>query len=224
MKTKIYLAIVFVCVLMLDTKAQTISSSLPKPIVKSQRYLFYLHGGVVTEYGNNAITQSMPQWGPYEYLNILDSLRKHGFNVISERRQKGIADSVYVVRISKQVDSLLRAGVRPRNVTIVGASAGWDIGIRVSPRVKNDNLQFVAMGGCWPETYKSFEGLTFYGHFLSIIENTDPHGTCYRIFQNRKQIKSYREIVLHTGLSHGFIYKGYAAWIDPLVAWIAEKK
>jgi hypothetical protein len=206
------------------TVAQTISASLPHPIVSSQKYLFYLHGAVVTELGNNAINRSVPEWGPYEYLNILDSLKKRGINVISEQRKKGVADSVYVVKIALQIDSLLRAGVKTKNIIVVGASAGWDIGLRVSARLKNDRLHFVAMGGCWPETCKDFVRIELYGHFLSIIENTDPHGTCYRLFNNRKFIKSYREIVLHTGLSHGFLYKGYKEWIDPVMAWFNDSR
>ena len=75
------------------------------------------------------------------------------------------------------------------------------------------------MGGCWPETYKDYLDIQLYGKFLSIIETSDPHGTCYRIFEKRKHLSSYREIKLNTGLSHGFIYKGYKEWIDPIVKW-----
>ena len=102
---------------------QSISSFVPKKIVKSEKYLFYLHGGVVTVLGNNAINQSMPEWGPYEYLNILDSLRNRGFNIISENRKEGIEDSMYVDKMSKQIDTLVKAGVKPKNILIVGASA-----------------------------------------------------------------------------------------------------
>ena len=76
------------------------------------------------------------------------------------------------------------------------------------------------MGGCWPETFRDYTDLDLCGRFLSIIEKTDPHGTCYKIFENRKGITNYQEIILHTGLSHGFIYKGYQEWIDPIVAWL----
>lgn len=57
------------------TEAQIIASDIPLEINKKERYLFYLHGAVVTELGNNAINQSVPEWGPYEYLNILDSIK-----------------------------------------------------------------------------------------------------------------------------------------------------
>jgi hypothetical protein len=201
---------------------QIISTDLPKEIKKTDKYLFYLHGGVVTVLGNNAINQSMPEWGPYEYLNILDSLRKRGFNVISENRKEGIDDSLYVNKIVKQIDLLFHGGVEPKNIVVVGASAGSNIALHVSAKLKNPKLNYVVMGGCWPETYQNYLALELHGNFLSIIEATDPHGTCSSIFAPRKKLSSYSEIKLNTGLSHGFIYKGHKAWIDPIVNWFTH--
>lgn len=203
---------------------QTISSYPSKEIKKSEKYLFYLHGGVVTVLGNNAINQSVPEWGPYEYLNILDSLRNRGFHVISENRKEGIDDSVYVNKIVWQVDSLLRTGVKSKNLLAIGASAGANIAIHASARLKHKKLKFVIMGGCWPDTYKEYSGINLYGNFLSIIEASDPHGTCSKIFKSRNHVSSYQEIKLNTGLSHGFIYKGHKEWIDPILTWSVNPK
>jgi hypothetical protein len=208
----------------LFSPAQSISSSLPKELSPSNQYLFYLHGGVVTVLGNNAINQSVPEWGPYEYLNILDSLRKRGFYIISENRKEGIDDSVYVHKIAKQIDSLFTAKVNAKNIVVAGASAGSDIAIHLSAAIKNDQLKYVIIGGCWPGTYKYYTSLELYGHFLSIIESSDPHGTCSKIFEQRKKVSSFREIKLNMGLSHGFIYKGHKEWIDPIVKWFHETK
>jgi hypothetical protein len=202
--------------------AQSISSSLPQKVERSEKYLFYLHGGVVTVLGNNAITQSMPEWGSYKYLNILDSLQKRGFNIISENRKEAVPDSFYTGKISNQIDTLLKAGINPENILVVGASAGSVIAINVSAKLKNSKMKYVIMGGCWPDTYKDYQSIELYGHFLSIIETSDPHGTCFKIFEKRKQVKNYKEIILTTGLSHGFIYKGYKEWIDPIVKWFKE--
>lgn len=198
---------------------QTIGSSIPPKIDVHGRYLFYLHGAVVTELGDNAINQSVPEWGPYEYSNILDSLEKQGFYVISEIRRKGIGDPVYVHKIVNQIDSLLAAGVKTENLLVIGASAGSNITLGVSSALKNENLRYVIMGGCWPESYKDYLHTDLYGHFLSIIEASDPHGSCYMIFKKRDHVTSYREVVLHTGLSHGFIYKGRREWIGPIMKW-----
>src|SRR5215216_5302741 len=97
--------------LMQVSVAQTVSSSLPKNIDKKGHYLFYLHGGVVTVLGDNAINNGAPEWGPYELANILDSLRVRGFYVVSERRYEDVKDSLYAAKMCSQIDSLLNADV-----------------------------------------------------------------------------------------------------------------
>jgi hypothetical protein len=196
---------------------QVIGPDVPSKINTSEKFLFYLHGGVVTSKGDNAINDAVPEWGRYEYRNILDSLRKRGFNVISENRKKDVDDSVYVDKLVAQVRSLLTSGVPPQNIRIVGASAGSNIAILAAAELGNRELKFIIMGGCWPETHKEYSGLVLMGRFLSIYEASDPHQSCLKLFEGRTTLTSSEEIRLNTGLSHGFIYKGYKEWIDPVV-------
>jgi hypothetical protein len=217
---KIFIAL---CLLHAVVQAQEAGPSLPKKIDPAGRYLFYLHGAVVSFVGDNGINNGAPEYGPYQYSAILDSLRRKGFNVISEIRQKDLDNAFFVAKIAAQIDTLLRAGVKAENIVVLGASAGWDIGIRVSDQLKNKDLRFVIMGGCWPVTWRDYVDIDLYGHFLSIIESTDPHATCYRVFEGRKHLSSYQEIKLNTGLSHGFFYRGRAAWMDPLMNWFQQK-
>lgn len=203
--------------------AQGVSSSLPRPIAVNEKYIFYLHGAVVTALGDNAINKPAPEWGPYQYSHILDSLQSLGYNVISERRMPDVENIVYENKIVQQVDSLIKAGVKVNQILLIGASAGSEIVIHVSARLKNKNMHYAVMGGCWPETYKDYQAIELYGHFLSVIEATDPHGTCIAIFKERKFITSIKEITLHTGLSHGFLYRPYKAWVNPVLDWFGEK-
>lgn len=186
----------------------------------SQKYLFYFHGGVVTELGDNAINQSRPEWGPYEYSNILDSLRKRDFIVFSEIRKKDVADSFYINKLKLQVDSLLAEGVEPSSILLLGASAGAYHVLMGSSHIKNDQLKIAIMGGCWPDTHKDYLSNKLYGNFLSIVERSDSHKTCEAIFEGRVEVTDFKEIELNTGLGHGFIYKGYAEWLDPLMEWL----
>ena len=205
-----------------STIAQSRFASLPKPIDKKGNYLFYLHGGSVTVLGDNSINNGAPEWGPYEYSNILDSLRVRGFYIVSERRFPEIKDSLYAIKICNQIDSLLNAGVPVKNIVVVSASAGWTINYRVSEWLKNDSLQFVKIGGCREYDYKEVENSELHGHFLCINEKSDPRGSCDNLFQMQKHISSYQEVMLNTGLSHGFFYKGRRAWIDPIVEWFVK--
>lgn len=199
--------------------AQAVSASLPRPVDKKGRYLFYLHGGVVTVLGDNAINRGAPEWGPYEYSNILDSLRVRGFYVVSERRFENISDSSYAEKICRQIDSLLKGGVPVKNLILVSASAGWSINYLVSAKMKHKKLKFVKMGGCRDYDLKEAENIELHGHFLSIIEKTDPRGSCDSLFMRQKHIASYKEVLLNTGLSHGFFYTGRKDWIEPIMKW-----
>jgi hypothetical protein len=209
---------VLLYLLQASAAAQHIQHDLPTTINPTGYYMFYLHGGVVTVKGDNA-NDPVPQFGPYQYSRILDTLRAHGFYVISERRLPDIDDSVYVRKIAQQIDTLLKANVSVRNIILVGASAGSNIVLLVSGRLKNPEMKYVIMGGCSPDIYKYYLKIKIEGRFLSIIESSDSHGSCAKIFENRKQVKDFHEIKLETGLDHGFIYKPYAAWLDPVVQW-----
>jgi hypothetical protein len=215
-------AVLFILVASIGTYAQRVSPVVGK-IDKQGWYLFYLHGAVVSVLGDNAINQGAPEWGPYQYSKILDSLRKRGFNVISEIRRPDIDDSVYSKKITAQIDTLIKGRVTKKRIIVVGASSGWNIALQVSERRKETNARYVLMGGCWPDTYKDYTGMQLYGRFLSIIEDSDPHKSCLKIFENRKTIKEVKEITLRTGLSHGFFYKGHSFWIDPIVNWLEKK-
>ncbi|OQP57146.1 hypothetical protein A3860_11320 [Niastella vici] len=210
---------ILLCLLYTWATAQHIQHDLPDTIDAAGYYLFYLHGGVVTNKGDNAINDPVPQFGPYQYSRILDTLRAHGFYIISERRFPGVDDSVYARKIVQQIDTLLKANVLARDIILVGASAGTDIVLQVSVLLKNPQMKYVIMGGCWPNEYKTWLTMPLKGRFLSIIESNDPHGTCNKIFETHKEIKDHHEIKLETGLSHGFLYKPYAAWVNPLVQW-----
>ena len=206
-------------VLRLSATAQHIQHDLPSRIDAKGYFVFYLHGGVVTVKGDNAINDPVPQFGPYQYSRILDTLRAHSFYVISERRLPGIDDSVYAIKIARQVDTLVKAQVPVQNILMVGASAGSNVVLLASDKIKNPEMKYVIMGGCSPDIYKYYINLDLRGHFLGIIEASDSRGTCSKIFENRNQVKSFHEIKLHTGLDHGFIYRPFAAWIDPVVQW-----
>lgn len=213
------LALLLLCWLQLTANAQHIQHDLPASIDPAGYYLFYLHGGVVTMKGDNSINDPVPEWGPYQYSRILDTLRAHGFIVISERRMPGIDDSLYAHKIANQVDTLLKAKVPVKNIILVGASAGSNIVLLASDKLKNPDMKFVIMGGCGPDLYKYYLKLNITGRFLSVIEASDSHGTCAKIFENRTQVKDIKEIKLESGLDHGFIYKPYAVWINPVVQW-----
>lgn len=203
-------------------QGQTISTFIPRKVDASKKYLFYLHGAIVQEQGINAVS---PDFGAYEYLNILDTLRSYGYNVISEARPKDTEEVKYAGKVSKQIDTLLHLGVAPENIIVVGASMGAYITIETANKLKNRKINYVIMALC------NEYNLNFYskyrkelcGNFLSIYESSDQKGPCDKLLMEQHCKSGYKEVRLDMGNGHGFIYKPYKEWILPLVQWINER-
>lgn len=186
----------------------------------AQKYLFYLHGKIIEDQGANAV-DNVNGFGTYQYQDILNTFSNAKFTVLSEVRQKNTDAAAYAHKIVSQIDSLLKTGAQPSNITVVGASKGAIIAMLVSLFLKNKDVNFVFMAGCNQSVRQQFPAIKFCGNILSIYETSDDIGHSCLAFKNQdsSSISHYKEIALTTGLKHGFLYKPLPQWINPAVQW-----
>lgn len=184
------------------------------------RYVFYLHGRIVEEMGPNAV-ETNQGFGAYEYYKILDAFKKEEFTVISECRPKGTDVQAYARKVLRQVDSLLKKGIKPEEITIIGASKGAVIAQYASTFIRNPKVNYVFMGGCGDGIEESNPGINYCGNVLSIYEASDNIGnSCDKMHKkSTASIPHYKEIKLNTGLRHGFLYRPLPEWVKPAVKW-----
>ena len=195
-------------------KPGVILNAAPKKVDTSARYLFYLHGRIV-ERGRRPISE---EYGAYEYDQILETFKAKGFVVISEQRPVGTDVEKYAGKVAGQVRQLLKAGVPPRNITLVGASQGSFIAMLASTYLKNRDVNFVIMAGCSAEA-RFLEIVDLHGNVLSIYERTDGAGSCEKYRVDATGLARYQEKELQTGLRHGFIYRPIPEWVEPTISW-----
>ena len=193
----------------------------PDSIDPTKQYMFYLHGKIIEDQG---LLATSPEYGKYEYEAILETLREHGFVVISEQRPKNADGFAYAKKVRQQVRTLLSAGVPARNIAVVGASKGAGIAVDVSHLLKNDKVNFVLLGGCHPDTVEGFMQSQIYlhGNVLAIYDSVDKWaGSCqgFFLFSEEQGLSNYDEIVLDVGAGHGILYQPLDAWIIPTVKW-----
>jgi len=202
-----------------DARIFTEAPSSPDP---KARYIFYLHGRIIEEEGlDNAIS---PEYGKYEYAEILDALADRGFIVISEARPKNTDVTQYAQKVAEQVRALLKAGVPPGNITIAGASKGGVIAHKASSIIHNRDLNIVMLSSCGAGYLDNFQpDLT--GNVLSVYDYKDNKGagSCAEFFAKSKDINRHKEIELKLGLGHGILYKPMQEWIEPTVDWAGGK-
>jgi len=186
-----------------------------------REYLFYLHGRIVQEQGRKAVS---PDYGPYEYDAILSGLASAGFVVIGEVRPRGTEATAYADRVAGQIRRLLKAGVPPRRITIVGASMGGFIGMLVSSRLPVAEIGYVLMGTCDGSMRRALKG-GLHGDVLSIIEASDDAGeSCGPALAHDGAAGRHADIRISTGLRHGFLFRPLPEWMGPAVRWARERR
>lgn len=191
-------------VVMVAAAASGPSASAAPP----QRYLIYLHGRIVQE--QQSPRPKSPEFGYYELEKILETFRGKGFVVSGSIRPKKATPSQSADRVVQEVRELLRTGVPADRVTVVGASLGGEIAMLASARLHDPDVRFVVLGACASEAAEPLVG-----RILAIREESDDFTrTCVA-----SKDSAVREIRLHTGLKHGFLYRPLPEWVNPAVDW-----
>ncbi len=200
-------------------KCQSTSASQTEETTRKQLYVFYLHGAIVQQQGADAVSHT---YGKYMYNAILDSLKKNGFNVISEVRPKDATLASYSGKVAIQVDSLLQSGIPPQNITVIGASAGAAMALEVAMITGERHVNYALMGICSESSPRKYQQKKICGNFFSVYETSDGPGSCKPLLYNRSCVSGFKEVKLDLGKGHGFLYQPYKEWLHPLTQWINE--
>ncbi len=168
-----------------------------------------------------------PEYGEYQYEEILEKLGSTGQVVISEQRPKDADRLEYAQITSGQVTSLLKAGVPAGNITVVGASKGAGIAIFVSNLLANEQINYVLLAICDPLTvdFLAQGGIALYGNVLSIYDESDTlAGSCQKLFafSEGTGLVRHEEIVLHMNKGHGILFQPYDEWLLPTLEWAGK--
>jgi acetyl esterase/lipase len=92
--------------------------------------------------------QPHPRYGLYEYSAIVQALTDRGFRVISEVRQSDVHPRQYASRVADEVGELLKAGIAPQDISIVGHSKGGNMALIVASLLQQEDANYVILAGC----------------------------------------------------------------------------
>ena len=137
MRSKLYIIQTFLFLIFIGCQ----SSKHTQNLETEKDYIFFIHNKFLEE--NSDGTFSDKYNVTVDYNGILQSFKKDGFIVLSEKRIKNTDTKKYAKKIVSQIDSLIKTGVKPNLITIVGTSKGGYIAQYVSTFAKNPNLNFV---------------------------------------------------------------------------------
>ena len=183
-----------------------------------ERYLFFLHNRFLEDHD---LQEAHPEYGKSAYLEIISEFENNGFTVLSEKRAGIVNARDYAILITAQIESLLQKGILPKNITVVGTSKGGYIAQYVSTLANNKDLNFVFIASFRESDLQNIPEINYCGHILTIYEASDPFGVSAikRKENSTCPIAHFKEIELHTGLGHGFLFNPLKEWMQPTIAW-----
>lgn len=190
--------------------------SLPETIDPGAHYLIYLHNQFLE---TAAPGQEHPQFGPYQYEEILAAFAERRLIVVAERREPDADPAVWADRVVRQVRMLIASGAPPEKITVAGFSKGGAIALLASAGLGEDDVNFVMLAGCgrWASARPD---LVPRGRLLSIFEASDDlAGSCQALLARAPPGSETHELEVRLGGGHGAFFVPRPEWIDPTVKW-----
>lgn len=201
------------------TSVGTVLSGIPENLDPSKHYLIYLHGAIVEGQGMHP---THPQYGTYQYAEILQAFSDRGFTVISEARAEGTLPNIFANHVATQVRRLLDGGVPDDHVTVVGFSKGGVIALLASASIGRGQVNWIVQAGCgsWIDKMPNFAPT---GRILSQVDTADSvAGSCRALFSRMPDGSSISEDLLEIGSGHGAFYSVESQWLEPAIEWAGK--
>ncbi len=183
---------------------------------QSATYVFYLHGQIIENAGRRP---THPQFGVYEYDEILRALSGPDRYVISEQRPPNTEVSAYAEAVAGQVRQLIDRGVPPAQIAVVGFSKGGRIAVAISSLLR-EPVTYVFLAACNQGVFHD-ESYRVGGRVLSIYEESDEIGvSCTPLLERSPSVMESKEVRIATGARHGAFYLPRREWVSEVLEWV----
>ena len=186
----------------------------------NNKHIFYLHGMIVEIQGVHAVSDT---FGEYRYNDIIEALKSTGATIHHEVRTRQTDYDTFCKKVSSQIDSLIASGVKPKDITVIGASMGAIMTMTISS-INTNPINYVLLGANSDRLEKQ-GNYNLHGRILGIYEKSDTiAGKNYQFWiDTSTEVETFKQLEINTGLNHGFLYRPYNAWVKPAKEWMNNK-
>ena len=192
----------------------------PEKIYAEEKYVFYSHGLIVE--GENLMPVDN-RWGVYDFIAVRKALSDPHYNLISYHRpDKTVADE-FAEKLAADVRKLIKAGVKPENITLLGFSRGGEITLLASDKLRLDKINTILLAVCggFVKDHPEYQA---HGNVYSIYETSDFAGSCQFLTDRNNKIHSFKETAISTGKEYGAFYQPLPQWLTQVKHWLKQEK
>jgi len=130
-------------------------------------------------------------------------------------------DSLGAARsVASEVRALLRQGVSPERINVIGTGPTSSVAVLTSAIVGNREVKYVLLGQCDP-TLKQDYRFNMSGRVLGIYDSADSAShSCRPLWSGSPRVRSRMQVVTNTGLGASLFDRPRDEWTRPVMAWV----
>lgn len=182
--------------------AATLPLAARVPADDSSPYIVYLPSGTVVT-ADDAIVARFVEMG---------------FNVEPIPRN-GRSDVDYSRRVANHVRLMMRQGVRPDAITVVGVGPTSSVATLASAQVMHRRVNYALLGQC-NSLIKAQYRFRMSGRVLGVRDAADPAShSCRPLWQESAKVGDRRDLVLRTPHGAALFDRPNAEWMEPVADW-----
>lgn len=153
-----------------------------------------------------------------DHLALIDAFGERGFTVHT-LAFAGESDAGYARRIAKHVRALMREGVPPERITVVGAGSGSPVAALTSAATGHRRVNYVLLGQC-DRTLRDEYRFRMSGRVLGMrADSDDSSHSCRPLWQDAPKVGERRDFVIASPLGARLFDQPREEWMQPLARW-----
>lgn len=122
--------------------------------------------------------------------------------------------------VSRRVQQLIRDGVSPDRINVIGSGPTSTIAALTTAGVANMRANYVLLGQCDPAKRQQYR-FTMSGRVIGIYDEADSSSlTCRALWNGSPRVSDRKQLVTNTGLGAGLVDRPHKARTDPVMAWV----
>lgn len=125
----------------------------------------------------------------------------------------------YAHRVASHVRLMMRQGVRPESISVVGAGSSSPVATLASALIGHRRVNYALLGGC-DVLLKTQYRFRMSGRVLGVRDADDPGShSCRPLWRESPKVTAPRDLVLHTGHGAALFDRPRPEWTKPVADW-----
>lgn len=157
-----------------------------------------------------------------DHTAIIQAFESEGF-IVDTYAYTNESRVDYAHNIADRIHGLIREGVDPAKISVMGAGWGSDVALLASAVTGNRQVNYVVLGSCNSEL-KDQPGMHLTGNVMALHDAGTTSQSCRPLFTGSPRLSARRDIKLSSSFGGALFDTAHSEWTKPATEWMRQGK